>query len=1028
MTRESNDGSREERVNAILAEYLDAAAAGKAPDRAELLAQHPDLAAELASFFAEDAQVRKLAEPPHAVDPASPVQGITQPSDPTIPAPSLGVIRYFGDYELLEEIARGGMGVVYKARHISLNRLVAVKMILARNLASNTDVKRFRIEAEMAARLDHPHIVPIYEVGEHQDQQYFSMKLIEGTSLAQRLASRKAESTIGAEQQKEAAQLLAAVARAVHHAHQRGILHRDLKPANVLIDADGEPHVTDFGLARRIEGGNRLTQSGAIVGTPSYMAPEQAAGKKDLTTLTDVYGLGAILYEQLTGRPPFQAETPLDTALQVVEREPDDPRSINPQLDADLETICLKCLAKEPERRYESAAAVADDLERWLRGEPIRARPAGTWELVVKWIKRQRAVAGLWGLSIFVTGIAVAALLGARADVVSGVLYALWFAVGLYLLGRQALLRTGAGQAVDKTTPVVGWKDGKLWFEVIFLCVLFWVYLKFYPLIFFLLLFGYLLLADESYRDVFDLILAHPDATTSKRVFAVCAKVVFGGALVACTVLVCRSYISHIAENAGLSGFLVGMLLVLTTLGAVISVTHSLWPSSRVIALANSFIGTIWSFAPVLTWLLNDDWAPLYIKRWIWVEISLAMLGVAVLAAVLVRFGLFRKTPFPVAKGMALLGMSGAMVLGALVTGRMGRPLGGYVGFEVGEMMGGLLGIELGSMIVSSFFKESPGKYSWHICKTRHWIGVIVAVGLVNAAVFAWPLLDATRGVEVHRFDMAKSGMFRIVRTFDVQGSGNVTVWFRSQLLRGSKGQEHAFRVALTSDDRRALLVLLGKLKMPEVVDGWQPYRIESKKDGVVTCLTISPAGRHVLAGSQKGTLRLWDQGKEVWSFRPTENPVVGVAFSSDGEDFLSVGQDGSVRLWGLGGRTEQVRLDLPVQGLTCAEFSRDRRRMLVGCEDGSIRLWDTDTWQELVRCRSHRNRVNSVCFSPDGSRALSGGEDNTVRLWDLESGRQLCVFRGHTDGVLQVAVSSDGSIVLSSGRDGTVREWQLPE
>jgi serine/threonine-protein kinase len=331
-------------------------------------------------------------------------------------------VRYLGDYELLEEIARGGMGVVFRARQISLNRLVAVKMILAGSFADDLTLQRFHKEAEAAAQLDHPHIVPIYEVGEHEGQRYFSMKLIDGPSLAQRLAGPKPGATIGPEEQKAAARLLATVARAIHHAHQRGILHRDLKPGNILLDAAGEPHVTDFGLARRIECGNRLTQSNAIVGTPSYMAPEQAAGKKDLTTLADVYSLGAILYEQLTGRPPFQAETPLDTVLQVVEREPAAPRSLNPRLEADLETVCLKCLEKDPQRRYESAAALAEDLERWLRDEPIRARPTSPWEHVVKWVKHQRAVAGLWGLSLFVTLIAVAGLTGVRPVVVGGAL------------------------------------------------------------------------------------------------------------------------------------------------------------------------------------------------------------------------------------------------------------------------------------------------------------------------------------------------------------------------------------------------------------------------------------------------------------------------------------------------------------------------------------------------------------------------------------------------------------------------------
>ena len=281
-------------------------------------------------------------------------------------------VRYFGDYELQKVLGEGGMGIVYKAKQLSLNRAVALKMIKATRFASAEDVRRFQNEAEAVARLDHPNIVPIFEVGQYEDQHYFSMKLISGESLDKRLKDYAANF-------KGAARLVAAVADAIVHAHQRGILHRDLKPANILIDAEGQPHVTDFGLAKRVEGDNELTRSGAILGTPAYMAPEQASGRRgSVTTSTDVHGLGSILYALLTGRAPFSGTTVLDVLEQVRERTPDSPRKLNPRVPRDLEVICLKSLDKDPRRRYASADALAEDLNRWLSGELIAARPEQT--------------------------------------------------------------------------------------------------------------------------------------------------------------------------------------------------------------------------------------------------------------------------------------------------------------------------------------------------------------------------------------------------------------------------------------------------------------------------------------------------------------------------------------------------------------------------------------------------------------------------------------------------------------------------
>ena len=300
----------------------------------------------------------------------------------------------FGDYELLEEIGRGGMGVVYRALQRSLGRTVALKMLLRRDLATPADLARFRSEAEAAAQLDHPGIVSIFEVGECDGHPFYSMQLVEGTTLAKRLRQ-------GPLPAREAAALLAKVAAAVHVAHTRGVLHRDLKPSNILIDAGGEPHVSDFGLAKRLEAEESVTHTGAILGTPCYMSPEQAAGSRgDVGPTSDVWSLGAILYQILTGQPPFQASSPMDTLLMVLESDPPVPRSINRLVDRDLEMISLKSLQKPQELRYATAANLEADLRAYLAGEPVAARPGGLSDIVARLFRETHHAVVLenWGL------------------------------------------------------------------------------------------------------------------------------------------------------------------------------------------------------------------------------------------------------------------------------------------------------------------------------------------------------------------------------------------------------------------------------------------------------------------------------------------------------------------------------------------------------------------------------------------------------------------------------------------------------
>jgi serine/threonine-protein kinase len=359
---------REQRLAQLLSQLSDQRRNGRPSDLDAIAAQHPDLAGELRELWGAVLLADELA---HVAQARRASEGTPSLARRACEDEEPPVAKEFGNYELLEEIGRGGMGIVYLARHSSLQKVVALKMILRGELATPEDRARFRTEARAAALLAHPNIVPVYDAGEHEGQAYFSMRFIEGQTLAALLAR-------GPLRPRDAARYLVAIARAVHYAHEHGILHRDLKPSNILLDADDQPHITDFGLAKRVSAGASgagRTATGAIIGTPTYMAPEQVSNRRGTPSpASDVYSLGIILYEMLTGRPPFQAPTPVDTLLLVLDQDPVPPRLLNPGVDADLEMICLKCIQKEPDLRYRSAMALASDLEAYLHGEALTVR------------------------------------------------------------------------------------------------------------------------------------------------------------------------------------------------------------------------------------------------------------------------------------------------------------------------------------------------------------------------------------------------------------------------------------------------------------------------------------------------------------------------------------------------------------------------------------------------------------------------------------------------------------------------------
>jgi eukaryotic-like serine/threonine-protein kinase len=388
-------------VNQVPVATVAVAAAPDAADQETLPpTAPPDAAATLppASAASESATLPPRAEftkaPPATLPPDAGQNGLSAGAADRGSSPA--------GYEILGELGRGGMGVVYKARQNKLQRTVALKMILGGGHASGADLERFRTEGESIARLQHPHIVQIYEVGEHNGLPYFSLEFCGGGSLEKKLAGTPLPP-------REAAALVERLAQAMQAAHEQKVIHRDLKPANVLLAEDGTPKITDFGLAKKLDEVGK-TQTGSIMGTPSYMAPEQAGGKsKDLGPACDIYALGAVLYECLTGRPPFRAATPLDTVLQVVSDEPVPPTQLNAKVPRDLETICLKCLQKERGKRYASAANLADDLRRFQAGEAIQARPVGKVERTVKWVQRRPMIAALLAAVVLVTAVGVGA-------------------------------------------------------------------------------------------------------------------------------------------------------------------------------------------------------------------------------------------------------------------------------------------------------------------------------------------------------------------------------------------------------------------------------------------------------------------------------------------------------------------------------------------------------------------------------------------------------------------------------------------
>jgi WD40 repeat protein len=1030
MSDERNEGGGSGRFGDVLAAYLEAVDAGWAPPRAQLLTRYPELASELEAFFANGDRVNRCAEP------LRPAPGETPPgmgklapgpaSTPTLASDESGQGvswtggRVFGDYELVEEIARGGMGVVFKARQISLNRVVALKMILAGQLASTAEVQRFRTEAEAAAHLDHPNIVPIYEVGQHEGQHYFSMKLVEGGSLAERLARDGATPP-----PREAAQLLATAARAVHYAHQRGILHRDLKPANILLDAESRPHLSDFGLAKRLSGDAGLTQSGAVVGTPAYMPPEQAMGRKGvITTAADVYSLGAILYELLTGRPPFRADTPVETVLQLLEKEPERPRALNPRLDRDLEMVCLNCLHKEPGRRYASAAELADDLERWLAGEPVQARPARAWERALAWARRRPALAAL----LAVSGVAALALVAGG--------------VGLFYAGRLKQLNTWLAAAVEdaKSQRAAAIQERAeaerqraraeaqealarryLYFSRINMADRAWHEARVGPM-------------RELLREQIPA-RPGPDDTRGFEWYYLWR-------------LAHSSLLSLKGHAAGVVGVCFspdGKRLASASWDRTVKVWEAQTGQEQLTLLGHT--------GPVFGVCFNPDGQRLAsasgdetVKVWE------AQTGHEALTLRGHRGPVYGVCFSPDGKRLATASADRTVKVWDAQTGQEAFTLRGHTSWVWGVCFspdGKRLATASADRTVKLWEARTGQEQLTLQGHTNEVRGVCfspdgkrLATASLDLTAKVW---DAQTGQEQLTLQGHTNEVRGVCFSPDGKRLATASLDLTAKVWDAQTGQEQLTLKGHLSAVTSVCFSPDGKRLASAGGDGWdfqknRPIAIEVKvwdaqtrpealslqgHTGNVHRVCWSPDGKRLASASEDGTVKVWDgrTGQEQLTLKGHQAWVFGVCFSPDGKRLASASWDRTVKVWDGQTGQEQLTLRGHTQFVYSVCFSPDGKRLASASGDRPVKVWDAQTGQQQLTLQGHTNGVVSVCFSPDGHCLATASADQTVKVWDAQTGQQQLTLQGHT-GVASVCFSPDGKRLATAFWDGTVKVW----
>jgi WD40 repeat protein len=970
-------------------------------------------------------------------------------------------------YEILSELGRGGMGVVYLARQRGLDRLVALKMSLAGAHASPEDVARFRREAEAVAQLQHPHIVQVYEVGEHEGRPYFSLEYVEGGSLAQKLAGTPLPAP-------QAAQLVEVLAGAIHAAHQRDIIHRDLKPANVLLTANGTPKITDFGLAKRLDAPAGLTQSGAIVGTPSYMAPEQAGGpRKAVGPAVDVYALGAVLYEALTGRPPFRAETPLDTVLQVLSEEPVPPRRLLPKIPRDLETICLKCLQKEPQRRYTSAEALAADLKRWLTGEPILARSSTAWERSVKWAKRRPAAAAL----LAVSGLAVVAVVAVLA--ISNVLITEKQRQTVKALGERDEALESLQREQQETRLAFDRERQTSYFQRISLADGEWQA-------------GHIARAEQILdecepelrqwewhylkRRIHTEILALPGHTgpvtsvafspDGKRVATGSGRPDIRGEVKIWDATTGRELLTLRGHTRGVNSVafsLDGKRLASgsedatvrvwdATTGEKLLTLHGHVDRVTSVAFGPQGLASASSEGSVMLWNMNGKKLRTFLgPRGGWsYSVALSPDGKRLASA-------YSRTVkiWDVASGKELPDLDGLGHRVAfspdgkrLAAGRSKEDTAEVVLLDAisGQELLALRGL---TGYVTSLAFSPDGKRLVATTSSALLWGVVLSGIKVWDTTTARELFTLRGAGGCLAFSPDGKSLAVTATGGDDRPTGEARIWDATAsqealtlptLFLGDSTvvfSPDGKRLAVTGDGPKVFDVTtgqeifnLGGSIIARGLPGLKRTRGEGTRGHMkrVTSVVFSADGTRLTSTSLDNTLKVWDAstGKELHTVPIRAGGTWITAFNPDGKRIAEAAQ-GRVIVRDVS--TGEEVLTLPHQGQsirTLLTFSHDGQRLAAGtAPDNAVRVWDAATGKELLTLQGHAKRVTSVAFSPDGQRLASGSGDQTVRIWDTATGKELLALRGHADVVSCVAFSHDGKRLASASSDRTVKIWE---